>query len=247
MSRKKLIETLERLNDFLKRIEPETKKEATRERLFSFSRNKQQYFLSGADSCINELKLFEPEAIFQLKTAEEKEKARRIKEIMWGVEKRYAEKKKADVLKLIAEAKKEISTLKEKETFRIRIPRLPPEISKDVSLDLQEIERCFNAICFRSVTILCGRVLEIALHRKYFEITRQDILETQPGIGLGKLIAKLREKNFNFDPGITEQIHLINQVRITSVHKHGNNFHPTRQQAQAMILYTLDVLKKLFK
>ncbi len=60
------------------------------------------------------------------------------------------------------------------------------------------------------------------------------------------MIAKLREKNFNFDPGITEQIHLINQVRITSVHRKGNSFYPTKQQANAMVLYTLDVLKKLF-
>ncbi len=162
MSRKKLIETLERLNDFLKKIEPEAKKEIIGDRLFNFNKNKQQYFLSGAESCINELKMFEPETIFEMKTAEEREKAKRIKSMLWEIEKSYTEKKKANVLSLIKDAEKEIKGMKEKETFRITVPKLPPEISKDVSLDLQEIERCFNAQCFRSVTILCGRVLETA-------------------------------------------------------------------------------------
>jgi len=31
---------------------------------------------------------------------------------------------------------------------------------------------------------------------------------------LGKIIAKLDELNIKFDPGLTQQIHLINQARI---------------------------------
>ena len=30
--------------------------------------------------------------------------------------------------------------------------------------------------------------------RKYYDITKKDLLETNPGIGLGKLIAKLEEE-----------------------------------------------------
>lgn len=123
---------------------------------------------------------------------------------------------------------------------------LPPEIKGAVIADLKEIENCFKAECYRSAAILCGRVLETALYRKYFEITGIDLLETSPGIGLGKLIAKLLEKNIKFEPGLTQQIHLVNQMRIFSVHVKQDAFYPSKNQAEAMILYTLDALEKMF-
>ena len=115
-----------------------------------------------------------------------------------------------------------------------------------MNADLAELHKCFENECFRSTIILCGRLLETALHRKYYEITGRDILETSPGIGLGNLVAKMKELQFNFDPGISEQIHLINQVRIYSVHKKQEPFCPSKEQAHAIILYTLDVVKKMF-
>lgn len=132
------------------------------------------------------------------------------------------------------------------ETF-ITIPKaLPAEIKDDIVLDLKEMDKCYQNQCYRSCIILCGRVLETALHRKYFEATGNDALEKSPGIGLGNLIAKLAEKNVPLDPGLTNQIHLLNQVRVFSVHKKKEAFYPTQQQTQAMILYTLDILEKLF-
>lgn len=127
-----------------------------------------------------------------------------------------------------------------------KTPELPGVIKDEITADLKEINKCFEAGCYRSATIICGRILEAVLHRKYFEATGQDILEKNPGIGLGKLIAKLEEKNVKLDPGLTQQIHLINQVRIFSVHKKQRAFYPTKEQAQAMILYTSDILNKLF-
>ena len=129
----------------------------------------------------------------------------------------------------------------------VDIPNLPEQIRSDMMADLQEIKNCFDAQCYRSATVLCGRVLETALHRKYYEKTSKDLLETSPGIGLGTLIGKLAESNVRFDPGITQQIHLINQVRVYTVHKKKEAFHPSKQQCHAMILYTIDVLGKLFK
>lgn len=129
----------------------------------------------------------------------------------------------------------------------VDVPNLPEQIRSDMFADLNEIKKCFDAQCYRSATVLCGRVLETALHRKYYEKTEKDLLETSPGIGLGTLIGKLAESNVRFDPGITQQIHLINQVRVYTVHKKKEAFHPSKQQCHAMILYTLDVLKKLFE
>ncbi len=146
----------------------------------------------------------------------------------------------AEALSKIPFAQKSVSGLK------LAVPRVPFVIQAEVSADIKELEKCFNADCYRSAIILCGRVLETALHRKYYDLTNNDILETSPSIGLGNMIAKLREKGFEFDPGVSEQIHLINQVRIYSVHKKQSTFQPTKEQSQAIILYTIDIVKKIF-
>ncbi len=123
---------------------------------------------------------------------------------------------------------------------------IPPQIKSEIMADFFELEKCFNAKCYRACTIICGRIIEVCLHRKYFDVIGIDLLEKNPGIGLGKLIAKMSEKNISLDPGLPQQIHLINQVRIYSVHKKSESFYPTREQAYAMVLYTIDVIKRLF-
>ncbi len=123
---------------------------------------------------------------------------------------------------------------------------LPFEIRDEILYDLAEAERCYNADALRSSMILCGRILETALHRKYYDITGKDLLETSPGIGLGNILAKLKESNIEIDPAVSQQIHLINNVRIFSVHKKSVAFQPSKEQAQATMLFTIDILKKLF-
>jgi len=123
---------------------------------------------------------------------------------------------------------------------------LPFEIKDDILFDLAEVERCFQAQAYRSVMILCARVLETALHRKYYDVTGKDLLETSPGIGLGSIISKMRDSGIEIDPALTQQIHLINNVRIFSVHKKQGAFQPSKEQSQATLMYTIDILKKLF-
>ena len=129
--------------------------------------------------------------------------------------------------------------------FEIRA-NIPAEIRDVLLADSEELERCFKAECYRSCVVLCGRMMETALHRKYFELTSNDLLEKSPGIGLGNLIAKLSEKEVKLDPGLSNQIHLINQVRIFSVHSKQEPFYPTKTQAHAIVLFTIDVIEKLF-
>ena len=128
----------------------------------------------------------------------------------------------------------------------IRTPPIPSDIRPDVEADIREIEKSFNAGLYRSAAILCGRVLETVLHRKYFEATGNDLLEKSPGIGLGNIIAKLKENNVELDPALTQQVHMINQVRIFSVHKKQQPFYPSKEQAHAMILYTVDVVARMW-
>ncbi|MFH1510892.1 MAG: hypothetical protein ABIF10_04310 [Candidatus Woesearchaeota archaeon] len=153
-------------------------------------------------------------------------------------------------LKAAIEQLSDISSMEEQEVPKelvIQMPaKLPKELAAEIIADIQELEKCYTSKCYRSCVILCGRLLETALHRKYFDVTGLDILEKNPGIGLGNLIAKLAEKNVQFDPGLTQQIHLINQVRIFSVHKKKESFYPSKDQTMAIILYTMDSLKKIF-
>ncbi len=151
-------------------------------------------------------------------------------------------------VKQIIKLTKQLNFPKENTKKEFMLPlNVPEEISSEIRADFSELNKCFNNACYRSSVILCGRLLEVALHRKYYEFTGNDLLEKSPGIGLGNLIAKLKEKNVRLDPAITNQIHLINQVRINSVHRKKDAFYPTKAQTQAIILYTIDLLEKLFK
>lgn len=154
---------------------------------------------------------------------------------------------KAAMLKTLGTIKQSLpETNQKKEDHSLRIQNIPDDVKSDIELDLKEIKKCYDAECYRSAVILCGRLLETALHRKYYETTGVDILEKSPGIGLGNLIAKLNEKGIELDPGLTQQIHLVNQVRIFSVHKKQKSFSPTKAQTSAIILFTTDTLEKLF-
>jgi len=171
---------------------------------------------------------------------------KQIHEILPGLEtkdKLLLRKRVNELLELSKQAPSE----SQRGEFLLQVPqRMPREIADEVIADIRELERCYANHCFRSAVILCGRLLETALHRKYFEVTGFDILEKNPGIGLGNLIAKLAEKNVQLDPGLTQQIHIVNQVRIFSVHKKKESFYPSKEQTMAIILYTMDSLKKLF-
>ncbi|MBI2576124.1 DUF4145 domain-containing protein [Candidatus Woesearchaeota archaeon] len=136
----------------------------------------------------------------------------------------------------------------EKQTFTMVLSshNLPEGIRAEMEADFREMQKCFQNDCLRSTIILCGRLLETALHRKYFEATKNDLLEKSPGIGLGNIIARLMEHKVSIPPGLMNQIHLINQVRIFSVHKKQEPFYPSRAQAEAIVLFTLDAVEKLF-
>ena len=155
-------------------------------------------------------------------------------------------KEAADMLSKIKETLSK-SSVSRFEEIDFVLPRLPAEIASEVTEDLRELERCYTAGCYRSSIILCGRVLETTLHRRYYEHTNNDLLETSPGTGLGKIIAKMSEANIPVPVGLNEQIHLINNVRIMSVHKKKLPFSPSKEQTQAIILFTMHAVKSLFR
>ncbi|MSR85945.1 hypothetical protein EXS74_00950 [Candidatus Woesearchaeota archaeon] len=150
------------------------------------------------------------------------------------------------MLLIISRMDELIGEVKEKEEMKFNITRIPEDVQGEVLADLEELRKCYDTKCYRSCIILCGRLLEVGLHKKYYQTTGVDILEKHPDIGLGNLIAKLLEKGVKLDPGLTQQIHLIINVRISSVHKKKDVFKPSKAHTNAIILFTLDTLEKLF-
>ncbi|MAG52687.1 MAG: hypothetical protein CMH62_01860 [Nanoarchaeota archaeon] len=164
------------------------------------------------------------------------------------IEVNFEDKKIDIVLQDLEKLEKLSKSIKPEKKFNFKLTsNLPKEIKDDMESDFKELEKCFSYDCYRSSVILCGRILETALHRKYYELSGNDLLEKSPGIGLGKIIAKLKEKKLKIEPGLSQQVHLINQIRVFSVHKKSSNFEPSKQQTYATILYTIDSLNKLFK
>ncbi len=125
----------------------------------------------------------------------------------------------------------------------IQLPRLLQEEMRD---DLEEMNRCYKHECYKAAIILAGKLLETALHKVYYDKTGTDLLQTAPGISIGNLIKKLNDNGIVTDPSLNNQAHFINQVRVQSVHARKEPFKPSREQTQAILLFTEDLLRRLF-
>jgi hypothetical protein len=218
-----------------------------RKALFSFEENRKRYYKRILLSSLEAVKKHSCELNSLISyDIRNQEKVTQLLELLPELNSTKLDNLNKTVKKMVLLAE-QLNSPKEEEEVLFKIPkRIPADIKQEVVADLKELEKCFKAGCYRSAVIICGRLLETSLHRKYYEATGLDILEKNPGIGLGNLIAKLAEKNARFDPGLTQQIHLINQVRIFSVHKKKEAFYPSKAQTHAIILYTIDVLEKMF-
>ncbi|HZX45449.1 MAG TPA: DUF4145 domain-containing protein [Candidatus Nanoarchaeia archaeon] len=212
--------------------------------LYNYKEKQKQYYVNSVRSAVKQVKSSYLGLIEIAKDKDNQEIVNKIYELIPDLDStdlQTLNKTLKNILSLV-----KLLDIKEKEKD-FGTPKVPQEIYAEIKADIEELNRCFKNECYRSSVILCGRLLETALHRKYFEVTKNDLLEKSPGIGLGNLVAKLVEKRVPLDPALTNQIHLINQVRIFCVHKKKEAFNPSKQQAQATILYTLDILDKLWQ
>ncbi|MCK4670416.1 MAG: DUF4145 domain-containing protein [Nanoarchaeota archaeon] len=222
---------------------------AESDKLYDFSRTKANYYMQTGRAKLDELK----KEISSISVdAKNLQKTNQLLQILNRIEELYEQKQIEEMKKLIEQvaelyADLDIKTSPAKTSIMSDLPDFPFTIQSELKADLEELQKCFDSQCYRASIVLCGRMLEIALHHLYFEKTNNDLLETAPGIGLGKIIAKLSENGIELGPGLNEQIHLINKVRISSVHKKKELFIPSKEQTHAMILYTSDILKKIFK
>lgn len=221
---------------------------------YDFKKKERDYYVKEISRLLKKTKNAFPDNV-AITNKEEKNKFNSLNSGIKELEKNIDLKKFPDVLNIILDIEQNLSELNietvskdnKKETEKFYLPFVPKDIFLEVKANFEELQVCFEQKCYRSCIILCGKILEVALHYKYYQITKMDLLEKSPDIGLGNLVAKLMEKGYDPDPGLMQQIHLINQLRIFSVHKKKQIFSPSTAQCQATILYTLDSLKKLFR
>jgi len=249
MSLKDFNRNLERFEHLIKNAYSGKEKLSKKRKYFDFSEKKLEYYINSAKGAFKDLKdsLWNLQYLVKDSNDNEEIYLQIINDIR-ELENNYNKNQLKKTIEIINKIKERSKKIKEnEEDIVIDLKYIPSDIRADVNADLKELEKCYKAGCYRSSVILCGRLLETALHRKYYEITGQDILEKNPGIGLGTLIAKLSEKKVKFDPGVKEQIHVINKIRVESVHKKKEAFYPGKSQAYAIMLFTMDVLEKLFR
>jgi hypothetical protein len=238
--RMSLVTFSKHLSDLKKSVESFRK--CTDKTLSDFKQTMPVYYDSVAKS---KIKMIKKAISDMVDMTDEKEKIEDMLELIDIVASLYSSKQFEKINEKVDRIAEIVKSVKFDEVISLDV-NLPPEISKELNADFNEMHKCFKAGFFRATIILCGRILEAALLRKYYEVTKKDLLETSPGIGLGKVIAKLKEAGIDLGPGLNEQIHLINNIRISSVHKQKQLFKPSREQANAIILYTTDALNKIF-
>ncbi len=221
---------------------------------YDFKKKEKDYYIKEISRIFKKTKNAFPDNV-AITSKDEKAKFNLLNLGIKDLEKNIDLRKFSDVLETILDIEQNLAELNietiskenKREPEKFYLPLVPKDIFSEVKANFEELQVCFEQKCYRSCIILCGKILEVALHYKYYQITKTDLLEKSPDIGLGNLVAKLMEKGYEPDPGLMQQIHLINQLRIFSVHKKKQIFSPSTAQCQATILYTLDSLKKLFR
>lgn len=217
--------------------------------VFDFKKREQDYYKRLLNGQLRKVKANLAEGMLYGKN-EHRDQIQKIKIAIEQIEQKIALNNLLEASSIISNLP-EIPNIKvEKPLFETKsffLPHVPREVYFEVKSNFDEATICFDNRCYRAATILCGKILEVALHRKYFEVTGKDMLEKAPSIGLGNMLVRLKEANVEIEPGLSNQIHIINQMRVATVHKKAGHFIPSRAQCQATILYTLDALKKLFK
>ena len=125
----------------------------------------------------------------------------------------------------------------------VNFSKIPTAIRNELEQDFAELKSCFLAEAYRAAIMFCGRILETALGRKYYEKTGVDPIEQK--WTLGTLIEKCKSAGIQ-ELGLDKIDKLINDMRIPSVHKKERPYKPKPDEARGIIGITKSVLERLF-
>lgn len=128
--------------------------------------------------------------------------------------------------------------------FLVDFSNIPQEIREETKLDFEEMRICYNSGAFRSAIIMCGRVLELQLAKKYFDSTGVDPIEQKWQLGF--LIGKCSERNVITDSAVGDICNFINHSRIGSVHASHAIHRPIQEETKSVIEFTISLLRRLY-
>src|SRR3989338_405529 len=138
-------------------LQQPVEKEAAAKR-FSFSRQE------SIDSQIQfNLKIIETQAWNLVELGKYARNRRVILESLFlfdELQKTFQDRKLKRMQECLGRIEKNLNLLVEEQVTVIVPKNIPAMVKREVEEDLQEIQRCLHANCFRSVVILCGRALE---------------------------------------------------------------------------------------
>jgi hypothetical protein len=120
----------------------------------------------------------------------------------------------------------------------------PQEIREETKLDFEEMKICYNEGAFRSAIMMCGRVMELLLAKRYFDSTTVDPIEQKWPLGV--LIKKCYEHNVITEPAVGDMCNFINHFRIGSVHSLHTIQRPIQEETKSVIEFTIGLLKRLY-
>ena len=152
---------LKKFDDALRRL-PEKSLLAKSPPITDYEEKKNSFLFSSYQAALNSL----------LAAPVEGETKERIGQLRMQLKSAHRDK----ATEIIAELYALSSRVQEKPSMSFKIPNIPSDIAQEMEADISELSRCFSQNCYRASIILCGRILETALHRKYFEATGLDIL-----------------------------------------------------------------------
>ena len=135
--------------------------------LYNYKEKQKQYYVNSVRSAVKQVKSSYLGLIEIAKDKDNQEIVNKIYELIPDLDStdlQTLNKTLKNILSLV-----KLLDIKEKEKD-FGTPKVPQEIYAEIKADIEELNRCFKNECYRSSVILCGRLLETAIHRKYFEV-----------------------------------------------------------------------------
>jgi len=130
-------------------------------------------------------------------------------------------------------------------SFALDTSGVPPEIREEMLADIQELEVCAEHGANRSALFLCGRILELALGRKFWEETQVDPVVRE--WTLGKLITECEARGILKGlPKLFSLAKIIKDCRNPSVHVTARVYRPTPGEVGGLSQVAASVVQRLY-
>ena len=136
------------------------------------------------------------------------------------------------------------------------LDRLPSAIRAEIAQDFAEVQKCYEVRAYRATISFCGRIIEVALGRRYYEERRKlqpSVKAFQIGqeisrLTIGQIIKRCEEVGLQTAyPGLDAYADLVNRIRVSAIHHKGARlFRPGPNAARGMVELTVEVIKDMY-